>query len=107
MKLEIRWRDVTPTAELLSYVKDGVAAWARPHPWATRLRVSLSTHSTEWARCRIEVGLHGGVTRVIEAESDDVWFAIDAALERLTIAVDGRAVAFSDGHARGEVLRAA
>jgi ribosome-associated translation inhibitor RaiA len=89
MKLEIRWRDVTPSAQLLAYVKEGVAAWARPHPWATRLRVSLSAHGQAWARCRIEVGLRGGAVRVIEAASDDLYFAIDAAIERLTVAVDG------------------
>lgn len=90
MKLEIRWRELTPSADLLAYVKDGIAAWARPHPWANRLRVSLSQEGQDWARCRIEVGLGGGAVRVIEAASEDVWFAIDAALERLTALVDGK-----------------
>ncbi len=99
MKLEIRWREMTPSADLLSYVKEGIAAWARPHPWAHRLRVCLSQDAHEWAHCRIEVGLGGGAVRVIETTSDDLYFAIDAAMERLTAAVDG--------HERAAALRAA
>lgn len=99
MKLEIRWREMTPSADLLAYVKEGIAAWARPHPWTTRLRVLLSTDGGDFARCRIEVGLRGGVVRVIEAASDDLFFAIDAAIERLTVVVDG--------HERAAHLRAA
>lgn len=83
MKLEIRWRDVTPTATLFQHVKENVAAHARPHPWTlARLRVSLIGDG-EWARCRMEVGLRGGATRVIEVITSDMLLAVDVASERL------------------------
>jgi hypothetical protein len=83
MKLEIRWRDVTPTAALFEHVKEGVAANARPHPWTlARLRVSL-IGDQDWARCRMEVGLRTGATRVIEVISSDMMLAVDVASERL------------------------
>ncbi|MBI2393012.1 MAG: HPF/RaiA family ribosome-associated protein [Deltaproteobacteria bacterium] len=91
MKLEIRWRDVTPSAQLLAYVKEAIAAWARPHPWTpVRLRVSLLNEASggePWSRCRIEVGLRGGVVRVIEAASSDLLLAIDVAVDRLSTVV--------------------
>jgi hypothetical protein len=83
MKLEIRWRDVNPTAALFEHVKEGVAANARPHPWTlARLRVSL-IGDQDWVRCRMEVGLRTGATRVIEVITSDVMLAVDMANERL------------------------
>lgn len=83
MKLEIRWREVTPTAALLAHVKEAIAFNARPHPWTlARLRVSLIGEQ-DWARCRMEIGLRSGSTRVIEVISSDVLLAVDVASERL------------------------
>ncbi len=83
MKLEIRWRDVNPTPTLFEHVKESVAANARPHPWTlARLRVSLIGEQ-DWARCRMEVGLRSGATRVIEVISSDMMLAVDVASERL------------------------
>lgn len=83
MKLEIRWREVTPTAALLAHVKEAIASNSRPHPWTlARLRVSLIGEQ-DWARCRMEIGLRSGATRVIEVISSDVLLAVDVASERL------------------------
>lgn len=83
MKLEIRWRDMTPTANLFAHVKEAVSGNARPHPWTlAKLRVSLIGEQ-DWARCRMEVGLRNGATRVIEVISSDVYLAVDVASERL------------------------
>lgn len=83
MKLEIRWRDVNPTPTLFEHVKESVAANARPHPWTlARLRVSLIGEQ-DWARCRMEVGLRSGATRVLEVISSDMMLAVDVASERL------------------------
>jgi hypothetical protein len=83
MKLEIRWRDVNPTAALFQHVKESISANARPHPWVlARMRVSLIGDG-EWIRCRMEVALRGGAVRVIEVISSDVMLAVDVASERL------------------------
>ena len=83
MKLEIRWRDVNPTAQLLQHVKESISAHARPHPWVlARMRVSLIADG-EWMRCRMEVGLRTGATRVFEIISSDMMLAVDVASERL------------------------
>jgi hypothetical protein len=89
MKLEIRWRDVNPTAALFQHVKESISANARPHPWVlARLRVSLIGDG-EWIRCRMEVGLRSGATRIFEVISSDVMLAVDVASERLGDFLEG------------------
>jgi hypothetical protein len=97
MKLEIRWRDIAPTAALFDHIKEAVQSRTRPHPWAlTGLRVSLIGETDEWARCRLEIHLRGGAVRVLEAASDDLLFAVDAACDLMSevlFAVEERATA--------------
>lgn len=97
MKLEIRWRDISPTADLFDYLKDAITARTRPHPWTLAgLRVSLIGETDEWVRCRLEVRLRSGAVRVIDAASDDLLFAVDAACDRMAeilLAAEERAAA--------------
>ena len=84
MKLEIRWREITPTATLFDHIKEAVTQRTRPHPWVlARLRVSLIGEGEDWCRCRLEVGLRGGSVRVIEVASDDLLLAVDVASDRM------------------------
>ncbi|MGZ3420852.1 MAG: HPF/RaiA family ribosome-associated protein [Polyangiales bacterium] len=87
MKLVIRFRDVAPTPALLDHVKYSVARSICPSDQEiSSLRVSLfgeRHEGEEWFRCRIEIGLRGGALRFLEAGSNDVLLAIDAASDRL------------------------
>lgn len=89
MKLEIRWREINPTAALFDHIKEAVTIRTRPHPWAlARLRVSLIGEGEEWCRCRLEIGLRGGAVRVIEVASDDLLLAVDVASDRMADVLD-------------------
>ena len=84
MKLEIRWRELTPTAALFDHIKGSITLRTRPHPWTlARLRVSLIGEGSDWFRCRLEVGLRTGAVRVIEVASDDLLLAVDMASDRM------------------------
>jgi hypothetical protein len=85
MKLEIRWREITPTAALFEHIKEAITIRTRPHPWTlARLRVSLIGETDDWCRCRLEIGLRGGAVRVIEVASDDLMLAVDVASDRMS-----------------------
>ena len=87
MKLVIRFRDVAPTPVLLDHVKHSVARSVHA-PDLRSLRVGLfaEAHGGEpWYRCSIEVSLRGGGVRFLEAASNDILLAVDAAADRLEL----------------------
>ena len=43
----------------------------------------LIGEGAEWVRCRLEVRLRTGSVRIIDAASDDLLFAVDAACDRM------------------------
>src|SRR4051812_6638249 len=92
MKLVIRFRDVAPTPALLDHVKHSIARSICPAEIeVSSLRVSLLAERhdrEEWFRCRIEVTLRGGALRILEAGSNEVLLAIDAAADRLEMIQD-------------------
>ncbi len=84
MKLEIRWREMTPKAALFDHIKDAINTRTRPHPWVLAgLRVSLIGEGEDWVRCRLDVHLRSGAVRVIEAAADDALLAVDVASDRM------------------------